>query len=566
MKFAVSQLTYLLTDATVRRNLRGLLKYLGFLLLVIVLNSAAFQLIMTRLEGEPHSWITAVYWTLTTMSTLGFGDITFDTDVGRAFSTLVLMSGIVLLLIVLPFTFIRFFYAPWLEARIRMQAPREVAEGTRGHVILCRNDELAPGLAEKFRGGGIPYFVVEPDPARAVSLHQDGVSVVLGDVESRATWEALRVGQARLVLANASDTVNTNIVLTVREISQDVTVAALAENHDSVDILELSGASRVIPLKYWLGEQLANRVPAGRSRAHPVGRFRELVIVELPVHNTFLSGRRVHEVGLRADYGLSVAGIWVRGHLEPVRPDTVLHDDGVLVLVGTDAAVEKINRALARHKPDEYPVVVLGGGKVGCAAADALKRRGVTVHLVERDESLRRMIEKIPDRLIVGDAADREVLEEAGLMEAPSVVLSTSDDAMNIYLALYCRRLNPKARIISRITHDRNLEAIHRAGADFVLSHASLGVGVVVSLLQGTEPVILGEGVDVFFLDLPPSLHGLSLAESGIGAITGLNVIALQADGRLNLETSPHTRLEPGGRLLVVGTPSQREAFLATYA
>lgn len=43
------------------------------------------------------------------MSTLGFGDITFTSDVGRLFTVLVLVSGIILLLIVLPFAFIRRF-------------------------------------------------------------------------------------------------------------------------------------------------------------------------------------------------------------------------------------------------------------------------------------------------------------------------------------------------------------------------------------------------------------------------------------------------------------------------
>jgi voltage-gated potassium channel len=60
------------------------------------------------------------------MSTLGFGDITFTSDIGRVFSVVVLVSGIILLLIVLPFAFIRFFYAPWLEAQIRLRAPRRV--------------------------------------------------------------------------------------------------------------------------------------------------------------------------------------------------------------------------------------------------------------------------------------------------------------------------------------------------------------------------------------------------------------------------------------------------------
>ena len=104
-----------------------------------------FHVIMVH-EGKDHSWITGFYWTLTVMSTLGFGDITFESDIGRLFSMLVLMTGIVLLLIVLPFAFIRFFYAPWLEAHIRSQAPRTVPEDVTGHVLFGCWDDIQRGL------------------------------------------------------------------------------------------------------------------------------------------------------------------------------------------------------------------------------------------------------------------------------------------------------------------------------------------------------------------------------------------------------------------------------------
>src|SRR5690606_26010833 len=96
------------------------------------------------------------------------------------------------------------------------------------------------------------------------------------------------------------------------------------------------------------------------------------------------------------------------------------------------------------------PTVVIGGGKVGCAAARALRARDVKVHLVEKDELLRSRIEAgTADRVFVGDAADREVLREAGIERAPAVLLTTNSDAINIYLTVYCRKLNPELRIIS---------------------------------------------------------------------------------------------------------------------
>jgi hypothetical protein len=64
---------------------------------------------------------------------------------------------------------------------------------------------------------------------------------------------------------------------------------------------------------------------------------------------------------------------------------------------------------------------------------------------------------------------------------------------MNIYPAVYCRRLNASLRIVSRVTHERNVEAIHRAGADFALSYTTLGAEAVMSLLRGGESVVLEE-------------------------------------------------------------------------
>src|SRR5678815_5373593 len=98
------------------QNLRLVMMYLGMLLALITLYSVLFHYLMS-LEGQSHSWLTGFYWTLTVMSTLGFGDITFQSDLGRAFSIIVLLSGMVFLLILLPFTFIEFFYAPWMKSQ-----------------------------------------------------------------------------------------------------------------------------------------------------------------------------------------------------------------------------------------------------------------------------------------------------------------------------------------------------------------------------------------------------------------------------------------------------------------
>ena len=565
MKTVSTQLGYFLQDKEIRQNLRLLFKYLGVLAAVIAAFTVLFHVIMIYVEGQTHSWLTGFYWTLTVMSTLGFGDITFHSDIGRLFSVVVLITGIVMLLIVLPFAFIRFFYAPWLEAQIRSRAPRVLPANMEGHVILTGLDDIAPGLIARLNRDGIPYVVIEPDPQVASERYSEGLRVAVGEIDNKETYTNIRTEAARLVLANKSDIVNTNVALTVREVTTTVPIAALSISEDAVDILELSGVTHVLPLKRWLGEQLANRIDAQRAALHPIGEYGDLKIAELPVHNTPLAEKSVRDTRLRERTGVSIIAVWDKGRLLPTRPDTPLSNSSVLVVMGTEEQLEELDTLLLIYNLNPNPVLMIGGGRVGVAAARALASKEVPIHLVEREAAKCERLKPVCTRVFQGDASDYEVLEEAGIEDAPSVLLTTNDDAMNVYLASYCRRLNPSLRIVSRITHERNLDAIYRAGADFVLSYATLGTEAVMSILLDRELMVLGEGVDLYTRTLPRSLGNKTLAESEIGARTGLNVVALKSNGSLVTRLSPDTVLEPGAELVMIGADEQIRAFSKAF-
>ena len=555
-----SQLSFLLEDPDSKQNLRALARFAFVLAASIGVFTVLFHVIMLY-EGEYHSWLTGLYWTLTVMSTLGFGDITFESDVGRAFTIFVLVYGIVMLLIVAPFTFIRFFYAPWLEAQIRAKAPTKLPKGTEGHVVICAYDELTRGLVHRLEEFGIPYALIEPDLTRAAHLHSDGFNVVAGPRDHSLTYERIHVAQARLVFANLSDTQNTNVTLTVREISQDVPIVALAENVDSIDVLELAGATEVLPMKQRLGEQLAVRVTDVIQSAQRIGSFGELVIAEFPIHGTALPGRTVRESRLRELTGLSIVAVWEKGRLLPATPETVLSEHSVPVVVGTEEQVTELDALFVIYQATDAPVLVIGGGKVGQAVARALREREVPVTILDSDESLRPYLSRIADRVVIGDASNLETVKEAGIDEVRSVVLTTNDDATNLFLAIYCRKLGSQAHIISRISHDRNLQAIHRAGADFALSHGSLAIQMLLAMVRGRELIVLGEGTELFSEDTPPHLVGKPLSESGIGARTGLTVVAIREAGRFTANPSPATELAAGSELVMIGTAEQRLSF-----
>lgn len=565
MKFLSSQITYFLSRGKSRKNLRALLKFILFLIGLIAGFTIIFHLLMRYVEGRTYSWLTGLYWTLTVMSTLGFGDITFSSDIGRLFSIVVLVTGIIAFLIVLPFTFIRFFYAPWLEAQLHAECPRQLPEGTTGHVLICRYDAIAENLMKRLAHNKIPHFIVEQDPATATEMYHEGIPVVQGNLDSRKTYERLLIDDALLLFANDADTTNTNITLTAREASKDVRIVATAERSDSVEILRVSGATNILPLKQTLGQHLANRISIGRQQANIIGKIEDWRVVEFIVNKTRLSGLMIRDTKIREETGVNIIGVWQKGRLVPATPNLMLTEFSVPLGIGTQEQMERLEKFLDLDEPVPKPILIIGGGKVGRAAAATLQKKGMEVFMIERNASLRRVIGDLPDRLTIGDASDRDTLMRGGLMESSLVIISTNDDAVNIYLSIYCRKLHPDARIISRVTHEYNIEAMHRAGADFVLSYAPLGAEAVMSLIQGRDPIIMGEGVESTKLPLPASLVGKTLLESSIGSLTGLIVLNIESGDDVVANPPPETVLPADSVLRVLGTAEQIQKFKDTF-
>jgi K+/H+ antiporter YhaU regulatory subunit KhtT len=85
------------------------------------------------------------------------------------------------------------------------------------------------------------------------------------------------------------------------------------------------------------------------------------------------------------------------------------------------------------------------------------------------------------------------------------------------------------------------------------------------SLLEGHPPVLLGEGVELFSIEVPDALAGRLLRDSEIGSRTGMSVVALEHEGRLITELVADTVLPKGGELLMLGSLEQRRSFAAEF-
>lgn len=550
-----------LTNAQRRRNLLVLGKLVLTFALLVVVFAITFHYVMAW-EGREFSWATGVYWVLVVMSTLGFGDITFESDVGRVFSVVVLLSGTVLMLVLLPFMFIQFFYVPWMETQAAARAPRSLPAKTAGHVILTGLNAVEATLIRLLNRSQHPYVVLVSELAEALRLHDEGYRVMLGDLDDPDTYSRARIDQAALVVTARSDTTNTNVAFTVREACESVTIAATAASAAGADILQLAGCNHVLRFNDTLGQALARRIVGRDAKTHVIGQFDELLIAEAAALHTPLVGRSLRDIRLRDHVNVNVVGVWDRGRFQIAGPETCIQATSVLVLAGSRDQLDAYDALFCIYERSDKPVVIIGGGHVGRAVAATLDQQGIDYRVVDRhpDPQLD------PDRVIQGDAAEFEVLRKAGIMETPSVVITTHDDDMNVYLTIFCRHLRPDIHILGRSNLERNTSTLHRAGADFVMSSASTGANMLFNLLRSAHLLLLAEGLDAFRIPMPEALAGRSLAESHIREATGCNVVAVVLDDSFDANPEANRPLPGAAELVLIGNPESQSRFFATFA
>jgi len=136
---------------------------------------------------------------------------------------------------------------------------------------------------------------------------------------------------------------------------------------------------------------------------------------------------------------------------------------------------------------------------------------------------------------------------------------------LNIYLTIYCRRLRPDIQIISRATLDRNISILHTAGANLVMSAASLAANTIFNLLISDKVLMVGEGLNIFRVTTHPSLAGKTLRESQIREDTGCTIIAIQRGEQMDLNPDPDQHLAANDVLILIGTGEAEKLFITQY-
>lgn len=162
--------------------------------------------------------------------------------------------------------------------------------------------------------------------------------------------------------------------------------------------------------------------------------------------------------------------------------------------------------------------IVCGYGTKGRSAVEQLLAGGVPAERIvvidSREEAIGRATQQGLGG-IVGDASSAEVLIDAGVHDAASVIVALQRDDTAVLATLNARELAPKASIAAAVREEGNRHLLAQGGADAVISssaHAGRLLGFaartpsVVSVLE--DLLSIGEGLDLVEREVPPDRIG----------------------------------------------------------
>ncbi|MBX5489611.1 MAG: potassium channel protein [Chloroflexi bacterium] len=217
-----------------------LLRPVALVVAVVVLGVAGYMVL------ERWSLLDALYMVITTLTTVGYGEIRPLTPWGRAFTMVIIVLGVGTMLYTLT-TLVQYAVEGGLERRLVRGRMQQQIDRLTEHVILCGYGRVGRQVAQEFQRERVPFVVVDSDEASIARAQADGCLVVHGNAVEDDVLLAAGIRRARiLVTAVDSDVDNVYVTLSARGLNSRLFIVARASREEAEAKLQRAGADRVI--------------------------------------------------------------------------------------------------------------------------------------------------------------------------------------------------------------------------------------------------------------------------------------------------------------------------------
>lgn len=310
---------------------------------VLIAGTTGYMLI------EGWSFIDALYMTVITIATVGFGEVHKLTTGGRVFTVFLIMGGVAgagyTLGRIVEFMIEGYFTDMWGGRTMKKRIDQ-----LTNHYIVCGFGRVGEQVAREFNRQNAPFVVLDNNPLVQKYLDQEGVLYIQGDASDEKVLMQAGIERAKgLISVVDNDADNVYVTLTARALRPDLFIIARSNMESAAYKLKRAGANRVISPYSLGGRRIASMVlkPIVSDFLDTVmhGEDMELQLSELKISpSSPLSNRTVREADIRQRSGAMVLSIYRQNGVfdSDLHADTKIGDGDKLIVIGTREQLDKL--------------------------------------------------------------------------------------------------------------------------------------------------------------------------------------------------------------------------------
>ncbi|HEY3422987.1 MAG TPA: NAD-binding protein, partial [Methanocellaceae archaeon] len=411
-----------------------------------------------------------------------------------------------------------------------------------------------------------PFVIIDDSEEHVTALQHHGYYAIHGDSSDEETLQLAQIGSASILIANVGDEKNAAVVITASQMSS-CKVIALVESMDTADYLKFAGAHIVVSPKRILGMNLGMTAISSINfeATNLVDLGGNMKICKLPVYpDNPMVGKKLKDLKVRESTGATIIAVFKKGRfiVSPL-PTMVIEEASVLMAVGTEDQLKKMS-SLAKIKVPvcQGEAIIAGFGDVGKEVALHFDEKKIPYRIID--------LKAYPDKdQVVGDAADKQALIDAGILSASTLIVTLNDDNKNMLATLMARNMNPHISIIARANLDRSVGKIYRAGADYVTSLSTIGGDILARIVEKgvfEDTIMLSENVMLSKFEVSGSLiENRTIKDTAMRSRFGCSIVGYIENGQFYPSPEPSRAMEADMTVIIVGTLKQLQACEQHY-
>jgi voltage-gated potassium channel len=315
------------------------------LLCVAIIGTAGFHYI------EHWSWFDGFYMVLTTLTTIGYGEVHPLSHVGRCFNVALIFAGVGLVFLILGALGQALLEFEFNNLFGRRKMEREIGR-LKGHYIICGAGRVGRAVARQLESNPAPFVLLDNNEVKVQRIREEtNWLAVHADATLEAQLLAARIEQAAgLVAATTTDATNTYVILTARSLNPTLKIIARASEEGSEKHMRTAGADQVISPYSFAGFRIAqaflrphvmNFLEVALLRSSELG----LELEELTIDPTSVYvGQGLRYSGIRHDLGITVLAIKREGEEMKYSPaaDVLLCAGDHLIVMGEPSRLREL--------------------------------------------------------------------------------------------------------------------------------------------------------------------------------------------------------------------------------